>query len=123
MFEQEFNKELDKIKINFISWINNWLEFLKEKIIEKTPEDTKKLVWSYQKKSASINWNIISWKIYNNTPYAYYVEYWVWGKIYKYNKPKWNIFKIWVWARMMTKTKEDNQEEIVNIIKKSLWTK
>lgn len=123
MFEQEFNKSLQEIEKRFINWINNWLTFLKQKIEEKTPEDTRTLVWNYEKKDASVQWNIVSWKVLNRTPYAYWVEYGVWGRIYKYNKPKGNIFKIWVWARMMTRTKEENQEEIINIIKKSLWTK
>ncbi len=123
MFEQEFNKSLQEIEKRFINWINNWLTFLKQKIEEKTPEDTRTLVWNYEKKDASVQWNIVSGKVLNRTPYAYWVEYGVWGRIYKYNKPKGNIFKIWVWARMMTRTKEENQEEIVNIIKQSLWTK
>jgi hypothetical protein len=111
------------ITINLISWINEALRYVKRKIEDKTPEDTKKLVWSYKIQEARQTWNIISWKVYNNTPYAYYVEYWVWGKIYKYNKPKGNIFKLWVWARMITQTKEEETWNITQIIKSKLWTK
>lgn len=123
MFDKEFDKSINQIIIKFSNWINEWLDYLKEKIEEKTPEDTKTLVWSYKIEKANVNWDIISWKVYNNTPYAFYVEYGVWGRIFKYNKPKGNIFKVWVWARMITTTKEQESKNIIEIIKSKLWSK
>jgi len=120
-FEKDLDKSINDIANKLIIGINQGLSFLKEKIEAWTPEDTRKLVWSYETEKATRNGDIVSWKIKNKTPYAYWVEYWVWGKIYKYNKPKWNIFKIWVGARMMTKAKENNQSEIISIISKNLW--
>lgn len=96
------------------------IRFSKEKIEEKTPEDTKKLVWDYELTALQVVWDVYSRKVINRTPYAFYVEFGVRSAIYAYNKPKGTIFKIWVGARMMTLTKEENLEDIKKIITDSV---
>lgn len=121
--DKEFDLELKRQIVALSEGIDKSLDFMKKKIEDLTPEDTKELVWNYEIENATLKWNIISWKVYNNTDYAYWVEYWVAGRIFKYNKPKWIIFTIWIWARMMTKAGEKNRDNIQNIIKESLWNK
>ena len=122
-FEKGFDEALKKLANNLADWINDATKFLKWKIEDLTPEDTKTLLWNYKIEPASQKGTIVSWKVFNDTPYAFWVEYWVGGRIFNYNKPKGNIFKIWVWARMMTTAEEQNLPEIVNIIKNKLWNK
>ena len=99
------------------------IKYSKKRIEGRTPEDTKKLVGDYKIDPLKVVWNVFSQKIVNKTPYAFYVEYWVMGQIYKYQKPKGIIFKLWVGARMMTLTKEEDKEEIAKIIQANITVK
>lgn len=110
-----------------IIWaVNKWLEELKEWVDEKTPEDTKTLLWNNQITQADIVWNTVMWKVFNDTEYAYKVEYWM-PRAVNYHKPKWTVFfKSWQYkwlagARMFTRTKDEMEQKIVNDIKKSIW--
>lgn len=67
---------------------------------ENTPEDTWDLEKANTRSKVSKNWNIISASVENKTKYWVFVEKWVKNKEYKYNKPRGNIFKRQVWARM-----------------------
>ncbi len=122
-FEKDFDKEIEKLAKNLIDWINDATVFLKWKIEDWTPEDTKTLVWNYETRTATQKGTVVSWSVFNDTKYAYWVEYWVGWRIFRYNKPKGNIFKVWVGARMMATAKEKNLPKIINIIKKRLWNK
>ena len=117
MFEK-FEKSIEsKIKKS----LNEWLEKLKVSIDEKTPEDTKTLLGNNEIEKATTSWDYIVWKVFNETLYWIYVEYWVQSKEYNYNKPKWNIFYVWTWARMFTRWYDETKQEILNNIKKSVW--
>jgi len=114
MFE-DFEKKLnDKLK----NAINDSLEVLKKSIDDKTPEDTKKLLWQTRTEQAKISWEYIIWKVINdNTEYWVYVEYWV-NRDFNYHKPKWSIFYTWTWSRMVTRWFDDTKEKIITNIKK-----
>jgi len=111
-----------KMKKNIKNAINDWLEILKKSIDEKTPEDTKKLLWNNEIEKAKQVWDVLIWKVLNKTKYWIYVEYWVWTKKFNYNKPKWTIFYQWTWARMYTRWYDESKKEILTIIKKAIWT-
>ena len=83
------------------------LEYLKNEVDENTPEDTKTLLKNNKIDEIFKVWTKIIWSISNDTEYAQYVEYWV-GRNFNYNKPKGSIFYTWVWARMFTRTFEND---------------
>lgn len=111
-FEKRLNQKLIKV-------VNDWLKDLKNSIDNKTPEDTKTLLWNNDISEATQIWNTIIWSIFNTTKYWIFVEYWVWWNKYKYNKPKWNIFYKWVWARMFTRWFDEEKPKILNNINKA----
>ena len=112
---KEILKQLDPQIKNAIWWAIN---IAKKKIEEKTPEDTKKLIWNYKIEPLKTDWNTYSQKIVNETKYAYWVEYWVGWKVYNYQKPKWNKgWYRWIGARMMTRTSIEDVDEITKFIK------
>lgn len=74
-------------------------EFI-EKVRDNTPEDTGLLEKSNVRTEVIRVWDTFQVEVTNKTPYWKYVEYWVKGNPYRYNKPKWNIFRVWVGARM-----------------------
>ena len=67
-----------------------------------------------------VNWNEVKWKVYNDTEYWIYVEYWVSWKAYNYNKPKWSIFFTWIWDRMFTRSFDEKKKEITKNITNAL---
>jgi len=113
----DIQKEIDK---SITDWINKATKYLKDKVDEKTPEDTKTLLWNNKQVKARKLWNNYIWSVENDTEYAVYVEYWVWWKDFNYNKPKWNNFYSWVGARMFTRTQDEEENEVSNIINKEI---
>lgn len=121
---------MEKKEKLLIEAINEALEYIKKKIDEKTPEDTKTLVWNNEIIKARSIWGEIIGSVQNTTWYAIYVEY---GRSktegvpkigikYKYNKPKGSIFYEGVGARMFTRTADEEREYIINLITtKVLW--
>jgi len=91
-----------------------------DKVDEKTPESTKTLLWNNKQVKARKLWNNYIWSVENDTEYAVYVEYWVWWKDFNYNKPKWSNFYSWVGARMFTRTQDEEENEVSNIINKEI---
>lgn len=109
----EIEKQLKNDMLKAQDFAFNWIK-------SRTPEDTTKLVNSYQKTPPKItNKDISASVITKDTDYSLYVEYWVKNKRYKYNKPKWTIFREWVGARMFQLTKEQDGEKIYNLLKKN----
>ena len=140
----EFFKEFeDRLPKALQKQINISLFELKKSIESFTPEDTKRLVESYELQRAKIKRNEVSWKVVNKTPYWIFVEYWIWGDvveiidewenfiiktqqgenglIYKYNKPKWTIFRIWTWARMFARWEDATKDLIISNLSKAIW--
>ena len=113
----DIQKEIDK---SITDWINKATKYLKDKVDEKTPEDKKTLLWNNKQVKARKLWNNYIWSVENDTEYAVYVEYWVWWKDFNYNKPKWNNFYSWVGARMFTRTQDEEENEVSNIINKEI---
>ena len=95
------------------------LDFLEDEIIKWTPEDTWVLINNYEKWDIIQIWDKTIWYIENNTDYAWFVEYWVWKKYNYYKnwwrKRWWSPFYSWVWARMITKAFE--WQENINKVK------
>ena len=103
-----------------VEWaINESLDMLKIEIDKNTPEDTKNLLWNTEiTKAIHVN-NRMAGKIFNDTEYWLYVEYWLW-RSFRYNKPKWSIFYIGNGARMFTRAFDKLENKILNLIKLSL---
>ena len=115
MFEKYESKLTGRLK----NAINKSLETLKKSIDDKTPEDTKTLLWNNQIKQAEVNWDEVRWKVYNDTEYWIYVEYWISWKDYNYHKPKGSIFYSWIWDRMFTRWFDETKKQIITNIKKA----
>jgi hypothetical protein len=114
-----FDKIENAINNSLKQWINEALWVLKVSIDQKTPEDTKTLLWNNEIEKASQSGNVISGKVSNDTKYWIYVEYGV-SKPYNYHKPKWSIFYTWTWARMFTRGFDEKKREIIKIISNSI---
>ncbi len=116
MFNQDERRITNAIK----RAVNQWLDILKESVDERTPEDTKTLLWNNEITPARDTWNFIEWDVRNNTEYALFVEQGVNGKNYRYNKPKWNIFYVWPWARMFEQGARASEDDIRSLINNSI---
>lgn len=121
---------MEKKEELLIEAINEALEHIKKRIDEKTPEDTKTLIWNNEIVKAKKLGDVIVGSVENKTKYGIYVEYGrsktegvpsVWLK-FKYNKPKGTIFYEGVGARMFTRTMDEEKDFIINLIRtKVLW--
>lgn len=94
--------------------INTALKYVKKEIDDKTPEDTRTLVGNNNINDASTDNGKSMWSVSNSTPYAIYVEHWVWGKAYNYHKPKGTVAYTGVGAKMYTKTIFDEKVKQTN---------
>ena len=122
------NLQLDKIQDDIekliTEGIDEVMEFAKEKLEEKTPEDTQELVKWYEIQETKRTGTLITGTILNRVPYGIYVEYGLskeegiptGGKAFNYHKPKWVTFYRWVGARMVTKTYDQDQEDMSKIL-------
>lgn len=103
--------------------INDALDFIRAEAEIRTPEDKVNLVKNYEIEPAKESWNKIIWKVKNNTPYAFFVEFWT-KRAKNYHKPKWTIFfQSWdyeglSWARMLTRAVDENRDELNKILTK-----
>jgi len=112
--------------------INNTLTFIKKEAEDRTPEDTKTLVWGYSIDPAQKVWNKIVWKMFNDTKYAFWVEFGT-KTAKNYHKPKgsvfyttwsyrWEVFKDvagWIyWARMISRSIDENRKQINTLLSK-----
>ena len=119
----KIEKNIDsKIKL----WINKATSYLKDKVDEKTPEDTFELIKNNKRELAKKEWDRYVWEVLNDTEYALYVEYGIWWEQYNYYKNSWrkgwwSPFYKWVWARMFTRTSDEEESEVYNIINKTIW--
>lgn len=87
-----------------------------------TPEDTKKMLWSYETKSEPYkNWNKEGSKatVKNKAEYAAQVEYWVWVP-FNYHKPKGKVFYRWAWNATFRRTTDNNKNKITDILFRKL---
>lgn len=111
------NKLINQQKGNMIQKLDKFTDIVKDRVDEKTPEDTKDLLWSNQRSEVIINWSKLHSRVYNDTEYAPYVEYWVEWKFYEYHKPKWKTFYSWVWAWMYWRTKNEINNKFNSLTK------
>lgn len=118
-----FKINLGKIEQEAIKKIKNAIDDslieLKKEVDSNTPIDSGTLILNNKIRKAEIKWDIISWSVYNDTWYAPYVEYWVWGKRYHYHK-FWKTFFVWVWARMFTRAYDKMKSQIKAYILKKM---
>ena len=120
-----FDKEIREIDIAIKKGVDNAVEYLKTKIDEKTPEDTFELIKNNKIEKASRNGNKITGKVYNETPYAEYVEYGVRQADYNYYKDSGRRkglapFYTGIGARMFTRSADEEEQTLNNIIAKEL---
>ena len=126
------NLQLDKLQNDIDDLISEGIdevmEFAKTKLEEKTPEDTQDLVNGYEIQGTKKTGTLITWTIVNRVPYGIYVEYglskeeWMptWGKPFNYHKPKWAVFYRGVGARMVTKTYDQDQDDMSKILQNKM---
>lgn len=127
-----FSKSINSIESKLMDNINNTLSFLKKEAEDRTPEDTKTLVGAYKVTPAKKIWLTIKWKLSNNTPYAFWVEFGT-KTAKNYHKPKWSVFYTtwsyrwevfrdiagWIyWARMMSRAVDENRKQINILLSK-----
>lgn len=122
------NLQLDKIKNSVESLVmegvQEIMEFAKEKLEEKTPEDKRDLVQWYTILPIKKSGSIVTWTIVNKVPHWIYVEYGLskdegiprGGKRFNYHKPKGTVFYRGVGARMVTRTYDQDQDEMFWIL-------
>ena len=122
------NLQLDKIQDDIeqliTEGIDEVMEFAKTKLEEKTPEDTQTLLKWYEIQETKRTGTLITGTVLNRVPYGIYVEYglskeeWIptGGRPFNYHKPKWVQFYRGVGARMVTKTYDQDQEEMSKIL-------
>ena len=106
----------------YIKKVDKAVQILKDNIDSKTPEDTKKLLQNNRIKYAQLIWNRIVGSVYNETDYAYFVEYWVSWRSYNYHKPKGNVFfrgwqYNWLsWNRTFTRASDEIRKDLNKIL-------
>lgn len=129
-FTLNLGKFIEKKEDLLIEGINEALEYIKKRIDEKTPEDTGDLVKHNKIIKAKEEDGVIVGSVQNKQGYAVYVEYGrskqegvpSSGITFRYNKPKGTIFYKGVWARMFTRTSDEEKQFIINLIRtKVLW--
>jgi len=106
----------DEIKKATFDAIDQLGTLAKEWVDEKTPEDTKRLLGNNKKIPTKREWSRVESWVMNDTPYVRHVEWWVKKRIYRYNKPKWNIFHEWVGVGMFRRTKAELMEKWRSVI-------
>lgn len=124
----QLDKFQDEIEKLITEGIDEVMEFAKAKLEEKTPEDTQELVKWYEIQETKKTGTLITWTILNRVPYGIYVEYglskeeWIptWGKPFNYHKPKGVTFYRWVGARMVTKTYDQDWDEMARILEEKM---
>jgi len=118
-----FVKSKEALLAKYTWNINTALEFIKNEAEDRTPEDKKILVKSFEIERAVELWNKIIWKVKNDTPYAFFVEFWT-KRAKNYHKTKWSVFfrsgdyNGLPWARMLTRAVDENRTEINKILTK-----
>jgi hypothetical protein len=120
-----FSKELmQDIEAKAIVWVNKGLNYLLSDIIQKSPVDTwEYLKWNKIKKAEKIGTQIY-WEVFNESENAENIEYWFRKSPVNWHKNRkkwWPIIYTWVGARVYSRSADNNQENIKNIIKKEIW--
>lgn len=122
------DKIQDEIEKAVEDGVSEVMEFAKTKLEEKTPEDTTTLLKNYKIQPLKKTGTLITGTILNTTPYGIYVEYGLskeegqptWGRPFNYHKPKGTIFYRGVGARMVTKTYDQDQDEMFDILQNKI---
>lgn len=114
--EIDVNSLLKQQKSKMIKKLDKFTDIVKQKIDEKTPEDTKVLLWNNERSEVIDYWDKLHSRVFNDTEYAPYIEYWVWRE-FKYNKPKGNIFYEWNWAWMYWRTRKEVKNDFYKLSK------
>lgn len=102
-FTLDIPRNMTKTKQRLAQDLNKWMAALEVMVDRLTPEDSWAMLEHNKREPASIEWNIITSRVYNDVeskrwfPYAKAVESWVQWTAYSYQKPKWNRWRyIWV---------------------------
>lgn len=93
--------------------LDNFADKVLEWVKSRTPEDTQDLLKAIWKTWQTHEGTKIIQRVKDKKWLVYtpFVEYWVWWNVYKYNKPKWTIFLVWVWAWMFRRTHFDLKDK------------
>jgi hypothetical protein len=112
------------IQNRLIIKVNEWLEVLSKSIEEKSPTDTKKYIKWNKVIKAIKSWSKVIWKVYNDSEYWQKVEFGWRANAVNWHKwpPRnaWTRIFTWQGARVYTRTKDEKEQEVINIIK-NLW--
>lgn len=102
------------------NWINKATDYLLEKVKEKSPEDTKEYIKWHKIEKATNYWNRIKWSVYNDMEYAQEVEYWFRKSPVNWSKQNGDFLIRWVWARVYTRTGDQEEKTIKDLINKEI---
>lgn len=97
---------------------------IKAEVDKLTPEDTLELIGNNKVSEVEKHGNVYTVRVYNDTPYAIYVEYGAKdGRRFGYHKPKGKIFYVGNGARMFGRTKEKIRGKISEEIKSEILSR
>jgi hypothetical protein len=119
----DFTKYEKAIESQIKEWIDKATEYLLDKVKENSPEDTGDYIAWHKIEKAQSNWNTIKWSVYNDMKYAEEVEYWFRSTPVNWHKNRkqwWPVIYRWVWARTYSRTSDNEEQNIKNIINKSI---
>lgn len=124
-----FKKYIQNIKRWLQWWIGNLAKGkIKQSIKEKSPVDTWEYI-AWNKDSWVITkWDTVSIDLYNDSRYAKEVEFWFRSAPVNWHKNRrawWPVIYRWVWARVYTRTIDENRTIIKNTIINAViaWSK
>lgn len=118
-----FEKYIKTLKWKLTKWVNKALDVLDKSIEAKSPVDTGEYIAGNKRMNADKKSNKIVWEVYNNSDYGYQVEYWFVSKQLNWHKNKklwWPVIYTWVWARTYTRTRDEKEKEVKDILINSI---
>jgi len=101
---------------NYLRKVNHAVDVLKTEIDRLTPEDTKNLLQNNRVKPAVLIGDKVVGSVYNETDYAFFVEYWVGWNAYNYHKPKGNTFYRGIGNRTFTRSLDTIRQDLNKIL-------
>jgi len=98
--------------------LDAWMIAVKEMVDLLTPEDTWVLIANNKRDAIKISWDLIVWRVHNDTSYAIDVEEWMW-RTFSYQKPKGNKWRyVWEWVHTYERALAATEPIILQFLKR-----
>lgn len=114
-----FEKYLKDLENRLRWWVDKGLDILDKSIEEKSPVDTGEYIRGNRRENAKKEWSKVIGVVFNDSSYWYEVEYWFRQKPvnrHKNRKAGWPVIYRWVGARVYTRSADENQKQITDIL-------